>query len=439
MISNFIVKSGGNGSFVLQPGAMAQDQSPAFAPVRLDREARRDALLEAAAAEFNARGVSRASLSRIAKAKGLTRAAVYYYVRDRDDLVFQAYRNSCEATAADLAKAAGVDGDGLAKLAAYVRLALDPERAPTAVLSELDYLKGAAQTAIVQAHTRNVDALRAIIRSGVADGGIRDCDDEAIAQAIVGVIGWIPLSVNWVEGTDADYRARTVQAVVDLLTDGHAGDPSYAFVSPTRIEAFFPPTPKPFDRAGLAEAKLEQLLMTASRIINRRGVDGASLEEITGALGATKGAFYHYLENKTDLLVRCYRRAMVLYEAFAEAAGRLGRNGLERGLIGLYLNVQAQASGLAPLIQLVGLESLPTAFRREIRRRSRGLYEQFAAFAAEGLADGSNRDVDLDAIAQLGAGVFEWLPKWFDPADPRAQGAIAQEYCHLFIAGLRRR
>ncbi len=417
---------------------MAHDRGPVHAPARPDREARRHALLEAAAAEFNARGVSRASISRIAKAKGLTRAAVYYYVRDRDDLVFQTYRTSCEAMAADLEQAAATTGDGLARLVAYIRLALDPARSPTAVLSELDYLTGDARATIAEAHAGNVDGLRAVIRRGVEDGSIRACDAEAVAQAIVGVTGWIPLSVDWVEGTDANYRARTVQAVVDLLTDGHGRDAGYAFIPPVRIEAFMPPAPKPFDRAGQAEAKIEHLLMTASQVINRRGVD-ASLEEITGALGATKGALYHYLENKTDLLVRCYRRAMRLYEAFAEASGRLGGNGLEKGLIGLYLNVQAQASGLSPLIQLVGLESLPSAFRREIRRRSRGLYQQFSAFAAEGLADGSNRDVDLDAIAQLGAGVFEWLPKWFDPADPRASGALAEEYCRLFIAGLRRR
>jgi AcrR family transcriptional regulator len=418
---------------------MAEEQSSATAPPRADRDARREALLEAAAAEFNARGVSRASISRIAAAKGLTRAAVYYYVRDRDDLVFQAYRRSCEAMAADLGQAAAGGGDALTVLARYIRLALDPNRPPTAVLSELGYLKGAERAVIAEAHGRNVEALRAVLRRGAEDGSLRACDDEAIAQAIVGVIGWIPLSVAWVEGTDPGYQARTVQAVIDLVIDGHASDSGYVFVAPVGIEAFSAAPPPPFDRAAQSEAKVEHLLMTASRIINRRGVDGASLDEITGALGATKGAFYHYLENKTDLLVRCYRRALRLYEAFADAAGRLGRSGLEKGMIGLYLNIQAQASGLSPLIQLVGLESLPVAFRREIRRRSGDLYRRFSGFAAEGLADGSNRDVDLDAISQLGAGVFEWLPKWFDPADPRASGALAQEYCQLFTAGLRRR
>ena len=48
--------------------------------------------------------------------------------------------------------------------------------------------------------------------------------------------------------------------------------------------------------------------------------------------------------------------------------------------------------------------------------------------------------IGTDAIDRVHrAGVFEWLPKWFDPADPRASGALADEYCRLFISGLRRR
>ena len=53
------------------------------------RRSKRDAVLDEAAARLNARGVSLASLSEVAQALGLTRAALYYYVEDRDDLVFQ--------------------------------------------------------------------------------------------------------------------------------------------------------------------------------------------------------------------------------------------------------------------------------------------------------------------------------------------------------------
>jgi hypothetical protein len=86
-----------------------------------------------------------------------------------------------------------------------------------------------------------------------------------------------------------------------------------------------------------------------------------------------------------------------------------------------------------------GVESLPAPVRAEIRRRSRVLQQRFTAFQVEGIAEGVTRKVDVGAIAQLGAGVFEWLPKWFDPADPRAETGLSAEYVKLFIAGLRQR
>jgi hypothetical protein len=135
----------------------------------------------------------------------------------------------------------------------------------------------------------------------------------------------------------------------------------------------------------------------------------------------------------------CYARAFDLFEAFADAAERLGHNGLEKGLIGLHLNVEAHTSGLAPLVQMVGVEALAPTVRADLRRRSRLLQQRFTAFQLEGIAQGVTRQVDVDAVAQLSAGVFEWLPKWFDPADPRADGALSAEYLKLFIAGLRQR
>ena len=417
---------------MLQPNA-----KPAVDGAHDARAARHAALLDAAAQEFNARGIAGASIGRIAKAMGLTRAAVYYYVKDRDDLAAQSYRRSCEIMAADLDAAGQIAGDGLARTLAYIRTALDPRRAPCAVLGELDYFEGRTREAIVQAHESNVAKIRAFIRAGVEDGSIRFCDDEVIAQTLVGTIAWIPLSVDWVEGTDETFRARTVESLVDLIVNGYAKEPGYAFAPPVAIESFFPAPANAFDRRATSAAKIEQLLRTASQLFNRRGIDGTSLDDITAELGATKGALYHYLANKPDLVVRCHRRGSALYKDFADAAEKFGRNGLECGLIGLYLNVQAQASGLAPLIQLAGSSALPPAIRSEIRRRSRLLQKRFEGFGHQGLADGSVRKVDFDAVAQLGAGAFEWLPKWFRSDDPQARDDLAREIVDLFVRGLR--
>jgi AcrR family transcriptional regulator len=405
---------------------------------RPDRDARRDALLEAAAAEFNARGVSRASISRIAGAKGLTRAAVYYYVQDREDLVFQAYRRSCQMTADDLATAAESEGGAMARLEAFIRRALDSSRPPRAVLGDLDFLTGNRRQIIAEAQGANVERLRSFLREGADAGELRDCDDEIVAQALVGMIAWIPQSAEWVEGADADYRARAVEALIDVLAHGEAADPAWTFTPPIAIGAFFPAAPDPFDRPAVAEAKVERLLMAASQVFNRRGVDGASLDDVVRELGATKGAFYHYLTNKTELVVRCQERANRLYDAFAEAADRLGRTSLEKATVGLYLLVQAHASGLSPLVQLTGHEAFPTAARRAMRRRNRAVQQHYQRFGELSRRDGAMRAIDVNAVTQLSAGAFEWLPKWFDPADPRAASALAEEMVALFVHGLER-
>ena len=401
------------------------------------RAAKHAALLDVAAQEFNARGIAGASIGRIARAMGLTRAAVYYYVKDRDDLAAQCYRRSCEIMASDIDIAAKAGGTGLACLLAYIRTALNPERVPCAVLGELDYFEGRTREAIVRAHESNVAKIRAFIRAGIEDGSVRPCHDEIVAQTLVGTIAWIPLSMDWVEGTDETFRARTVESLVDLVVNGYSRDPAFAFVPPVAIESFFPAPTNVFDRRAASAAKIEQLLRTASQLFNQRGIDGTSLDDITAELGATKGALYHYLANKSDLVVRCHRRGSALYKAFADAAEKFGRNGLESGLIGLYLNVQAQASGLSPLIQLAGSGALPPAIRNEIRRRSRVLQKRFEGFGHKGLADGSSRNVDFDAVAQLSAGAFEWLPKWFSADEPRAREGLAREIVDLFVRGLR--
>src|SRR5215469_9470248 len=104
-----------------------------------------ESALAARGHEFNAHGIGRASFARIGRQLGIGRAALYYYVKDRQDLVRQCYAQSCAAMAADLAAAERAPGAALDRVLAFLRASLDPDRAPLAVLSELDYLTGEAR------------------------------------------------------------------------------------------------------------------------------------------------------------------------------------------------------------------------------------------------------------------------------------------------------
>lgn len=400
---------------------------------------RDDALLNAAAIEFNAYGVSGASLSRIARTVGLTRAALYYYFDSREDLAYRCYLRACDIMAADLAAAEKAGRNGLARVQNFIRHTLDPVRAPGVVPSEIPSLGETHRARVQAAHDRNVATLMRFIREGVADRSIRSCDAEIAAQAILGMVYWVPLAEEWVEGSGETVRRRAAEALTDLVTQGTAADPAYPFACPIDVNSFAFRPSNAFDRGQAAAQKVELLSRTASRLFNRSGIDGTSLDQITREVGATKGAFFHYIEDKTALVAECHRRSMELSEKIVEAAERHGRNGLERAMLGLHLLVQAFAGELAPLSPLTGLEALPLKLRAPLQRRGLALQNRYEQMNRKGLDDGSLRPFEMRTVSATGAGVFGWIPKWRRDDDARSPRALADEIVALFVRGLRRR
>src|SRR6185295_9491494 len=120
------------------------------------RLSKREAALDEAARLFNERGIAATSIADVAASMGVTRAALYYYFEERDDLVFQTYERACQIIAGDL-EAADEEGDGgLEKTLAFARRALTPGRAPIAVLGETEYLKAPRRGIIASSSARNI-------------------------------------------------------------------------------------------------------------------------------------------------------------------------------------------------------------------------------------------------------------------------------------------
>ncbi|KRB44493.1 TetR/AcrR family transcriptional regulator [Phenylobacterium sp. Root700] len=402
------------------------------------RVLKREALLAHATSLFNLRGIAATSLADIAGAAGLTRAALYYYVDDRAELVFQCYLRACEQTAEDLALASQAADDGLGQVLAFVASATAPERPPTAVLSEINYLSGAHRELIETANRRNAERLTEMVERGTRDGSIRLCDARVAAQSILGMLAWAQLSPHWVRSPKGKgFRVRTADALLDLLKNGIAKQVRNTPPCPIDAASFLPGRFNAFDKREAAEMKSAQLVMTASQIFNRDGIEATSLDDVSAALGATKGIVYHYMQDKTDLVVRCYERGFDLFEDFAKAARKHGANGLERAMIGVHLNSQAQAGELSPLMPQPGLDSLPSPHREALTKRANALRGQFAAFLRQGVADGSCRPCDVPVLAQVGAGAFGRLPKWITPEDANHPRRFGDEIVSLFTLGLK--
>lgn len=404
------------------------------------RAAKRDLLLDEAARQINAVGAGGVALNDLAETVGLSRNALYYYVADRADLVFRAYQRACEATTDDLVAAEETSLDPARRLQAFIDGQLDYDRPPQAVLNDLDLLDEPQRGLIRAQQQRNMAALQALIAEGVAKGVFRPCETEIAAQSLTGMIAWARLSAGWLGYRDGRAtRRRLAAAIGDLMLHGFAARSDADVRCGVDVEAL---TTKPFnafDRRQTNEIKITQLIAAASRLFNRRGIDGASLDEISASVGATKGAVYHYFDDKADLVVRCYRRAFELYDAFMDTAVSRGRDGFEKAMICLHLNVQAQAGPLSPLMLQPGRLALPEADREAFTRASQRLRIISNRSLRQGVADGSVRPCDTAFAGEVAAGVFLWLPKWLPQDYPLTPMQVADETTALLAFGLRAR
>ena len=250
------------------------------------------------------------------------------------------------------------------------------------------------------------------------------------------MINWTQLSSMWLgHGDGAAMRRRAVAAITDLLFHGLSVSPAAGFDASLDVAGLMAQPINAFDRAQMSEQKMDQLAGAASRLFNRRGIDGASLDEIAASLGTTKGAVYHYFDDKTDLVVRCYDRAFGLYGRFMTAAHDAG-SGFARSMTVMHLNCQAQAGPAPPLMLHPGLFALPEAHRARFVAKARTLLGASRAMVREGIADGSCRHCDAATVAEISAGVFLWLPKWLSDTFAMNASQTADEVCRVLSGGL---
>jgi AcrR family transcriptional regulator len=401
------------------------------------RGAKRELLLDEAARRINTEGVGSLILNDIAEQVGLSRNTLYYYVADKSDLVFRCYLRACEATADSLAAADDADAPAAEQIRRFIDGELAFGQPHQAVLSDVDFLPEPQRRLIREQQARNVEALRGMIAGGVAAGDFRSCDTQTAAQCLIGMVSWARLSAGWYDHRDSRAtRRRSGAAIADVFLHGFSARPDARTRFTLDIDALVARPFNAFDRRQTNELKIGQLIAAASRLFNRRGIDGVSLEEIGASVGATRGAVYHYFDDKADLVVRCYRRAFEIYDKIMATANAQGRSGFERALLTLHLNVQAQASPLSPLMLQPGNLALPQEDLNRFTKATQRLRLASVRNLKRGLVDGSCRAGDFSAMADAAAGIFLWLPKWLPEDYPLSPLQIADEISGLMGLGI---
>ncbi len=179
----------------------------------------RDRMLKAAAHCFNQKGFSGTSLKDVANMLGLTDPALYYYVRNKEELVYLCYLRAADVGREAMEIAVSEGEDGLSTVVAYLRNHVGimvGERGPIAIMSEVPSLKTTHRDEVLELSRKHSVAFEALIENGIADGSIAPCNVRMTGNAIMGAVNWIP---KWYHG-DAGVADQIVEEFPRILTTG---------------------------------------------------------------------------------------------------------------------------------------------------------------------------------------------------------------------------
>lgn len=198
---------------------MGAPPSTARTTIHSRHQLKRNRMLRAAAQCFNLKGYSGTSLKDVADRLGLTDAALYYYVRNKEELVYLCYLRAADVGRDAMQRAIDEGGSGFDKVARYLRYHIEimvGDRGPIAIMSEIPSLKPEHRDEVLALSRKHSAAFEALLERGIEDGSIAACDVRMTGNAVMGALNWIP---KWFHG-DPTMAARIVDEFPRILTSG---------------------------------------------------------------------------------------------------------------------------------------------------------------------------------------------------------------------------
>lgn len=155
--------------------------------------------------------------------------------------------------------------------------------------------------------------------------------------------------------------------------------------------------------------KLDEIVVAATRLFNRRGFLATPMSEIARAVGMNTATLYHYLPSKEELAYQVYLRSCEHRRDQLDAADDRRVDGLSR--IRRFLAALLEEQHRPAILSEVGVLPEPRAAR--VRELQRGNLRRLQAMVTAGIRDGSIGPTDpaLTAIGVLS--VVEWRSFWF--------------------------
>jgi AcrR family transcriptional regulator len=379
-------------------------------------ERKREAILDAATRILNRKGIKGLTLGDTAAAVDLSTTSVTYYFKRKDDLAAACITRGIEALH-DLAEEAAQAPTPPERLHAFFTRYLDVlgqtiagTAPPLPIISELRALTSPRREEVATAYGRLFRKARQIFDHPDLvwmSRGRRTARTRLLLEQVF----W---GGAWLAKYDPEDYPRIRDRMVDIFLHGMA-------LEGTAWEPAAIPMDQLAAREG-PELARETFLLAATRLINRRGYRGASVDKISAELNVTKGSFYHHNEAKDDLVVTCFERSFEVMTRAQRLAMELPGDQWAKVSACAAALAEFQLSDHGPLLRTTALTALPEQMRRVMVEHSNRVSDRFASMISDGIAEGSIRPVDpfiasqmlnatLNACAELGYLVPDVRPK----------------------------
>lgn len=182
--------------------------------------AKRRAVIRSAAGAFRRRGYHNTSMVQIAKSLGLSKAALYYYVKSKEEILYECHIMVYDAMDEAVKSVRGQGDNGLEKLKLlYGAFAELLTRDGLALLADVDSLKGDFQTTVLARRGKIERAVTRIVERGMKDGSIKKADPKVTVFFFMGALNW--LNVWYAPGGRLSGEAIT-DAFVEQMSVGIA-------------------------------------------------------------------------------------------------------------------------------------------------------------------------------------------------------------------------
>ena len=169
------------------------------------RQLKRMAILRVAAQAFNQAGFRQTSLTDLAAQLNVTKPTLYYYVKNKDDILRGILEVAMDELRAVIATEQGTQANGLEKLRYFFQryaAVMTDDFGACLILTRVSALETKFRDHYHTASREVSSAVRQIISEGIADGSLAPCDPKYVASALLGTMNE---TVYWhlVEGKES--------------------------------------------------------------------------------------------------------------------------------------------------------------------------------------------------------------------------------------------